>query len=133
MMYSPSRSPGISRLQLAAPSASRLRSSSMKKPPEPLRRAVADCLSAAAPSHLEASRTGVREKDGYLYKSVSQWQDYLAAHATIDLAYGMILEHTLAERERSPAVVARCVALLKRYLLRYLFEVDRRARILNRV
>ncbi|KAL0388150.1 UNVERIFIED_CONTAM: hypothetical protein Sradi_2696800 [Sesamum radiatum] len=101
-MYSPSRSPGISRLQLAAPSASRLRSSSMKKPPEPLRRAVADCLSAAAPSHLEASRT---------------LRDYLAAHATIDLAYGMILEHTLAERERSPAVVARCVALLKRYLL----------------
>ncbi|KAL0349231.1 UNVERIFIED_CONTAM: hypothetical protein Sangu_1150900 [Sesamum angustifolium] len=116
MMYSPSRSPGISRLQLAAPSASRLRSSSMKKPPEPLRRAVADCLSAAAPSHLEASRT---------------LRDYLAAHATIDLAYGMILEHTLAERERSPAVVARCVALLKRYLLRYkpseetLLQIDR--------
>ncbi|KAL2230278.1 UNVERIFIED_CONTAM: hypothetical protein Sindi_1622200 [Sesamum indicum] len=88
----------------------------MKKPPEPLRRAVADCLSAAAPSHLEASRT---------------LRDYLAAHATIDLAYGMILEHTLAERERSPAVVARCVALLKRYLLRYkpseetLLQIDR--------
>ncbi|KAK4425193.1 hypothetical protein Salat_1713200 [Sesamum alatum] len=115
-MYSPSRSPGISRLQLGGPPSSRLRSSSMKKPPEPLRRAVADCLSAAAPSHLEASRT---------------LRDYLAAHATIDLAYGMILEHTLAERERSPAVVARCVALLKRYLLRYkpseetLLQIDR--------
>ncbi|GER34903.1 hypothetical protein STAS_11158 [Striga asiatica] len=114
--YSPSRSPGISRMQLGAAASSRLRSSSMKKPPEPLRRAVADCLSAAAPSHVEASRT---------------LRDYLAAHATIDLAYGMILEHTLAERERSPAVVGRCVALLKRYLLRYkpsentLLQIDR--------
>ncbi|KAL3838104.1 hypothetical protein ACJIZ3_022695 [Penstemon smallii] len=113
---SPSRSPASSRLQLGGPTASRLRSSSLKKPPEPLRRAVADCLSAAAPSHLEASRT---------------LRDYLATHGTIDLAYGVILEHTLAERERSPAVVARCVALLKRYLLRYkpteetLLQIDR--------
>ncbi|KAK6145335.1 hypothetical protein DH2020_022155 [Rehmannia glutinosa] len=83
--YSPSRSPGISRMQLSGATASRLRSSSLKKPPEPLRRAVADCLSAAAPSLVEASRT---------------LRDYLAGHATIDLAYGMILEHTLAERER---------------------------------
>ncbi|KAI3470701.1 hypothetical protein Pfo_027364 [Paulownia fortunei] len=114
--YSPSRSPAISRMQLGGATASRLRSSSLKKPPEPLRRAVADCLSAAAPSQVEASRT---------------LRDYLAAHATIDLAYGMILEHTLAERERSPAVVGRCVALLKRYLLRYkpseetLLQIDR--------
>ncbi|GFQ01422.1 hypothetical protein PHJA_002286100 [Phtheirospermum japonicum] len=114
--YSPSRSPAISRMQLGCATSSRLRSSSMKKPPEPLRRAVADCLSAAAPSQVEASRT---------------LRDYLAAHATVDLAYGMILEHTLAERERSPAVVGRCVALLKRYLLRYkpsedtLLQIDR--------
>uniref|UniRef100_A0A803N5T8 Uncharacterized protein n=1 Tax=Chenopodium quinoa TaxID=63459 RepID=A0A803N5T8_CHEQI len=46
-------------------------------------------------------------------------QDYLAAPSTTDLAYCIILEHTLAERDRSPAVVARCVALLKRHLLRY--------------
>ncbi|XP_042512090.1 uncharacterized protein LOC122087145 isoform X2 [Macadamia integrifolia] len=45
--------------------------------------------------------------------------DYLAAPSTTDLAYSVILDHALAERERSPAVVARCVALLKRYLLRY--------------
>ncbi|KAL3655884.1 hypothetical protein CASFOL_000280 [Castilleja foliolosa] len=114
--YSPSRTPAISRMQLGCATSSRLRSSSMKKPPEPLRRAVADCLSAAAPSQVEASRT---------------LRDYLAAHATIDLAYGMILEYTLAERERSPAVVGRCVALLKRYLLRYkpsedtLLQIDR--------
>lgn len=44
-------SPGSSRLlQLGvAGSASRLRSSSSKKPPEPLRRAVADCLSSSHP------------------------------------------------------------------------------------
>ncbi|KAK9682240.1 hypothetical protein RND81_10G060500 [Saponaria officinalis] len=46
-------------------------------------------------------------------------QDYLAAPSTTDLAYCVILEHTLAERDRSPAVVERCIALLKRYLLRY--------------
>ncbi|KAL8518280.1 hypothetical protein ACS0TY_009587 [Phlomoides rotata] len=114
--YSPSRAPAIARMQLGGASVSRLRSSSSKKPPEPLRRAVADCLSAAAPSQVEASRT---------------LRDYLSTSGTIDLAYGMILEHTLAERERSPAVVGRCVALLKRYLLRYkpneetLLQIDR--------
>ncbi|KAL7109009.1 hypothetical protein ACP275_06G149600 [Erythranthe tilingii] len=114
--YSPSRTPAISRMQFGGSIASRLRSSSLKKPPEPLRRAVADCLSAAAPSQVEASRT---------------LRDYLASLATVDLAYGMILEHTLAEKERSPAVVGRCVALLKRYLLRYkpseetLLQIDR--------
>lgn len=68
--FSPSRSPGSSRLQQLGPvsGVSRLRSSSLKKPPEPLRRAVADCLSSsAANSHhggpsasvlvAEASRT----------------------------------------------------------------------------
>ncbi|KAL6503703.1 hypothetical protein OROGR_025626 [Orobanche gracilis] len=114
--YSPSRSSRVSRMQMGGGTSSRLRSSSMKKTPEPLRRAVADCLSAASSSQVEASRT---------------LRDYLASHATIDLAYGMILEHTLAERERSPAVVGRCVALLKRYLLRYkpsedtLLQIDR--------
>lgn len=46
---SPSRSPIVCpRLQLGAGGASRLRSSSLKKPPEPLRRAVADCLSPSS-------------------------------------------------------------------------------------
>ncbi|CAL5322455.1 unnamed protein product [Camellia sinensis] len=114
--YSPSRSPLSSRFLLSG--ASRLRSSSLKKPPEPLRRAVADCLSSSAPSSgaSEACRT---------------LRDYLAALATTDLAYSVILDHTLAEKERSPAVVARCVAILKRYLLRYkpseetLHQIDR--------
>ncbi|KAH6763357.1 hypothetical protein C2S52_020790 [Perilla frutescens var. hirtella] len=52
-----SRSRAISWIQLGTASMSRLRSSSLKKPPEPLRRAVTDCLSAAASSQVEASGT----------------------------------------------------------------------------
>ncbi|KAL6977340.1 hypothetical protein U1Q18_026141 [Sarracenia purpurea var. burkii] len=110
MSFSPSRSPASSRLQLGG--ASRLRSSSLKKPPEPLRRAVADCLSSSAPSHIGIPSAVASDASRIL-------RDYLAALATTDLAYSVILEHTLAEKERRPAVVARCVALLKRYLLRY--------------
>ncbi|TKY50662.1 hypothetical protein E2542_SST22166 [Spatholobus suberectus] len=95
---------------------SRLRSSFLKKLPEPLRRAVADCLSSTVTSAAEPSRT---------------LRDYLADPATTDLAYSAILGHTIAERERSPAVVSRCVTLFKRYLLRYkpseetLLQIDR--------
>uniref|UniRef100_A0A5B6ZBR9 SANT domain-containing protein n=1 Tax=Davidia involucrata TaxID=16924 RepID=A0A5B6ZBR9_DAVIN len=108
--FSSSRSPVSSRLQLGG--ASRLRSSSLKKPPEPLRRAVADCLSSSSPSLHGSPSLAASEASRTL-------RDYLAGHTTTDLAYSVIIEHTLAERERSPAVVARCVALLKRYLLRY--------------
>ncbi|KAK1371102.1 hypothetical protein POM88_037194 [Heracleum sosnowskyi] len=53
--YSPNRSPGSSRLQLG--NISRLRLSSVKKPSEPLRRAVADSLSLSHPdNHSEAFR-----------------------------------------------------------------------------
>ncbi|WOH02547.1 hypothetical protein DCAR_0521936 [Daucus carota subsp. sativus] len=117
--YSPNRSPGSSRLQLG--SMSRLRSSSVKKPPEPLRRAVADSLSLSHPGNPSAVAS----------EAFRILRDYLAAQTTTDLAYSVIIEHTLAERERSPAVVTRCVALLKRYLLRYkpseetLLQIDR--------
>ncbi|KAK1349792.1 hypothetical protein POM88_054755 [Heracleum sosnowskyi] len=47
--YSPNRSPGSSRLQLG--NISRLRSSSVKKPSEPLRCAVADSLSLSHPDN----------------------------------------------------------------------------------
>ncbi|KAA8539438.1 hypothetical protein F0562_026130 [Nyssa sinensis] len=107
--FSSSRSPASSRILLGAPS--RLRSSSLKKPPEPLRRAVADCLSSSSPSLHGSPSLAASEASRTL-------RDYLAGHTT-DLAYSVIIEHTLAEKERSPAVVARCVALLKRYLLRY--------------
>ncbi|CAH8260228.1 unnamed protein product [Arabidopsis lyrata] len=128
--FSPGQSPGSSRLlQLgAAGSASRLRSSSSKKPPEPLRRAVADCLSSSPPpvnSHHGAIPSMAPSE------ALRNLRDYLSASATTDLAYNMLLEHTIAERDRSPAVVTRCVALLKRYLLRYkpgeetLLQVDK--------
>ncbi|KAF7822310.1 Armadillo-type fold [Senna tora] len=126
--FSPCRSPGSSRIQLiGVGGVSRLRSSSHKRIPEPLRRAVADCLSSsslASSHHGGPFSTVVNEASRTL-------RDYLAAPPTIDLAYNVILEHTIAERERSPAVVTRCVALLKRYLLRYkpseetLLQIDR--------
>uniref|UniRef100_A0A6M2ENW6 Uncharacterized protein n=1 Tax=Populus davidiana TaxID=266767 RepID=A0A6M2ENW6_9ROSI len=126
--FSPSRnSPGSSRLQLQLGVVSRLRSSSLKKPPEPLRRAVADCLSSS--SVAATSQHGI--SSATLTDAPRTLRDYLAAPTTTDLAYGVILEHTIAERERSPAVVGRCVALLKRHLLRYkpreetLFQIDR--------
>ncbi|KAH0664087.1 hypothetical protein KY284_029018 [Solanum tuberosum] len=133
-IYSPSRTPATSRLPLGGTvagggggvsGASRLRSSSLKKPPEPLRRAVADCLSSSSsPAHHGTPSASASEASRTL-------REYLAAYPTTDLAYGVILDHTLAERERSPAVVAKCVALLKRYLLRYkpseetLVQIDR--------
>ncbi|TQD70914.1 hypothetical protein C1H46_043549 [Malus baccata] len=134
---SPVRSPGTSRLQLGGGAGggggggggiSRLRSSSFKKPPEPLRRAVADCLSSSAAA---TSHHGTTSSTVLLSEASRILRDYLAAPSTMDLSYNVILEHTIAERERSPAVVARCVALLKRYLLRYkpseetLLQIDR--------
>ncbi|CAK9176484.1 unnamed protein product [Ilex paraguariensis] len=54
--YSPSRSPASSRFLLGGVgAASRLRSSSLKKQPEPLRRAVADCLSSSTTSQHSTS------------------------------------------------------------------------------
>lgn len=40
------------------------------------------------------------------------------------MAYNVLIDHALAERDRSPAVVPRCVALLKRYLIRYIPRVQ---------
>ncbi|XP_059628165.1 uncharacterized protein LOC132270969 [Cornus florida] len=114
--FSPSRSPVSSRVHLSG--ASRLRSSSLKKPPEPLRRAVADCLSSSSSSSLHGNPSHAASEASRTLR------DYLAGYTTTDMAYSVILEHTLAERERSPAVVARCVALLKRYLLRYKPSVE---------
>ncbi|XVE69143.1 hypothetical protein DITRI_Ditri09bG0126900 [Diplodiscus trichospermus] len=137
--FSPGRSPGSSRFQLGTASGmSRLRSSSLKKPPEPLRRAVADCLSSSSSSTSSSSAVtgGVSSYHHgspslVLTEASRTLRDYLAAPSTTEQAYIVILEHTIAERERSPAVVGRCVALLKRYLLRYrpseetLLQIDR--------
>ncbi|KAI3903789.1 hypothetical protein MKW92_012938 [Papaver armeniacum] len=119
--FSPSRSsPGSARLQFGGGGggvSQRLRSSSFKKPPEPLRRAVADCLSSSSSSSSLSSSSSHHGNSST--EATRTLRDYIAATSTIDLAYSVIIEHALAERERSPAVVARCVALLKRYLLRY--------------
>ncbi|XVE52701.1 hypothetical protein DITRI_Ditri02bG0144300 [Diplodiscus trichospermus] len=140
--FSVGRSPGSSRLHLGTASGvSRLRSSSLKKPPEPLRRAVADCLSSSAAVAGGVSSYHNGSPSLVLTEASRTLRDYLAAPSTTDQTYIVILEHTIAERERSitliivlvlfcfagnvaiicasPAVVGRCVALLKRYLLRY--------------
>ncbi|KAL1079991.1 hypothetical protein V6Z11_D10G259700 [Gossypium hirsutum] len=136
-IFSPGRGPGSSRLQLGTASGvSRLRSSSLKKP-EPLRRSVADCLSSSSSSSFSPA-AGAGGLSSYhhgsqlvLNEASRTLRDYLAAPSTTDQSYIVILEHTIAERERSPAVVGRCVALLKRYLLRYkpseetLLQIDR--------
>ncbi|RVW49505.1 hypothetical protein CK203_092809 [Vitis vinifera] len=90
--FSSSRSPGSARLQLGA--VSRLRSSSLRKPPEPLRRAVADCLSVAASAALHGTPSAAASEASRTLR------DYLANTTTTDQAYIVILEHTLAERER---------------------------------
>ncbi|XP_058099117.1 uncharacterized protein LOC131243642 [Magnolia sinica] len=118
-----SRSPANSRLQFRGAFSQRQRSSFLKKPPEPLLRAVADCLSSSSSSSSLFSSSSSHH--GNPPASVSEataertLRDYLANPSTIDNAYSVLLEHTLAEKDRSPAVVGRCVALLKRYLLRY--------------
>ncbi|XP_022745376.1 uncharacterized protein LOC111295869 isoform X2 [Durio zibethinus] len=107
--FSPGRSPGSSRIQLGAASGvSRLRSSSLKKPPEPLRRAVADCLSSSSSSSSSSPLLVAGGVSSYHHGSLSlvlteasrTLRDYLASPSTTDLAYIVILEHTVAERER---------------------------------
>ncbi|XP_047061339.1 uncharacterized protein LOC124668212 isoform X1 [Lolium rigidum] len=60
----------------------------------------------------------------FLNEVIIRWQDYIANPSTIDMAYNVLIDHALAERDRSPAVVPRCVALLKRYLIRYIPKVQ---------
>ncbi|XP_058109747.1 uncharacterized protein LOC131252965 isoform X2 [Magnolia sinica] len=114
---SPSRSPGNSRLQHVGAVSQRQRSTAVKKTPEPLRRAVADCLSSASSLLLPSSHHG--NPSVAASEAARKLRDYLAAPSTTDMAYSVLLEHALAERDRSPGVVARCVAVLKQYLLRY--------------
>nr|XP_010937670.1 uncharacterized protein LOC105056966 [Elaeis guineensis]XP_019710453.1 uncharacterized protein LOC105056966 [Elaeis guineensis]XP_019710454.1 uncharacterized protein LOC105056966 [Elaeis guineensis]XP_019710456.1 uncharacterized protein LOC105056966 [Elaeis guineensis]XP_019710457.1 uncharacterized protein LOC105056966 [Elaeis guineensis] len=118
LSYRPLRSPASARLH-AAPSGRQQRfSPAVKKPPEPLRRVVADCLSPSAPNLLHGTPSAVA------YEAARTLRDYIASPSTIDMAYSVLVEHALAERDRSPAVVPRCVALLKRYLLRCVPKVQ---------
>ncbi|KAJ0962347.1 hypothetical protein J5N97_030175 [Dioscorea zingiberensis] len=120
LSYSPLQSPAGSRIYGAVGTSQRhnRQSPSSKKPPEPLRRAVADCLSASA-SHTHGTGPSAHSPD-----AARILRDYIATPSTTDMAYNALLEHALAERDRSPAVVPRCVAILKRYLLRYVPKVQ---------
>ncbi|CAM6042813.1 unnamed protein product [Sphagnum compactum] len=93
-----------------------------RKRPEPLRRAVADCLSA---SHHHTSTSL------FPSEAVRTLQDYLVNSVTVDLAYCVLIDHALAERDRSQSLIPsgilseqstrhhQCVALLKKYHFRY--------------
>ncbi|KAF6169427.1 hypothetical protein GIB67_021430 [Kingdonia uniflora] len=115
--FSPSRIHGSARLQFGGGVSQRLRSSSFKKPPEPLRRAVADCLSSSSSSHhgnptivaSEAART---------------LRDYLAASTTTDLAYCVVIEHTLAERERRYVPSEQTLLQIDLFCVNSIFECD---------
>ncbi|CAO2172908.1 unnamed protein product [Urochloa humidicola] len=93
---------------------------SARKPPEPLRRAVADCLSPPAP-HTHGPAAAASSAAAEASRTL---RDYIANPSTIDMAYNVLIDHALAESDRSPAVVPRCVALLKRYLIRYIPRVQ---------
>ncbi|CAM6094015.1 unnamed protein product [Calypogeia fissa] len=97
---------GPSRMGSGVHSRQRLQ---QRKHPEPLRRAIAQCLSASY--HGTAS--------AFTSEAVRTLQDYLANSSTMDSAYIVLIDHALAERDRSPPVISKCVALLKRYLFRY--------------
>ncbi|KAL0929165.1 hypothetical protein M5K25_001109 [Dendrobium thyrsiflorum] len=112
LSYSPSRSPASMRFYGVLAQKQRKPSSVSKRPPEPLRRAVADCLSSTVPNlHGNPSL--------FSSEAARILRDYLANPTTVDMAYNVLLEHALAERDRSPAVVPRCITLLKHYILRY--------------
>eukprot|EP00850_Spirogloea_muscicola_P008218 SM000043S15846 [mRNA] locus=s43:484802:492593:+ [translate_table: standard] len=94
----------------AAAAAAAAASKSSRQPgvgPEPLRRAIAECTQHHLPTSVLASE-GLRILI-----------EYLSNPGTVDVAYNLILEHAMAERDRSPPVTVRCVALLKKYLFRY--------------
>jgi hypothetical protein len=74
------------------------------KGPEPLHRAIAECTSGDAGRASEANKVLL---------------EYMCKPATVDLSYTLLLDHALAEKTRSPAVVPRTIALLKRYLFPY--------------
>ncbi|CAI0411348.1 unnamed protein product [Linum tenue] len=125
--FSPSRgSPVASRLQreqhFVLIGSSRLRSSSLRKPPEPLRRAIADCLSSGAVAGLHHGSPSV-----VLFDASRTLRDYLASPATTDLAYCVILEHTIAERERRYKPSEETLLQIDRFCVNTISECDNSA------
>ncbi|OQU88275.1 hypothetical protein SORBI_3003G444800 [Sorghum bicolor] len=100
--------------------AGSISTASARKPPEPLRRAVADCLSPPAP-HTHGPAAAAASAAAEASRTL---RDYIANPSTMDMAYNVLIDHALAESDRSPAVVPRCVSLLKRYLIRYIPRVQ---------
>ncbi|XP_074567956.1 uncharacterized protein LOC141824545 isoform X1 [Curcuma longa] len=111
LSYSPSRTPAMTRLYGVTSQRSQRSQLAAKKLPEPLRRAVADCLSPVATQQGNSS--------AQTSEAARILRDFMANSSTTDMAYVMLLEHALAEKDRSPAVLPRCVTYLKFYLLRY--------------
>ncbi|KAK6929320.1 hypothetical protein RJ641_005525 [Dillenia turbinata] len=115
--FSPSRSPSA-RIQLGG--VSRLRSSSSKKQPEPLRRAVADSLSSPS-----SSLVGLHGSPSAVASEASRTlRDYLASPLTIDLAYSVMLEHTLSERERRYKPSEETLQQIDRFCASIIVECD---------
>ncbi|CAI5505817.1 unnamed protein product [Closterium sp. Naga37s-1] len=105
-----------------------------RKVPEPLRRAIAECTQPhAAPLETAAchpvrtlevrrARGGGGLGGGNGGKGGSGEglrRDYLGDAATVDMAYNALLDHAMVEKGRSPHVIMKVVALLKKYLFRY--------------
>ncbi|CAN1339022.1 hypothetical protein LINPERPRIM_LOCUS38300 [Linum perenne] len=125
--FSPSRSsPVNSRLQreqhFVLIGSNRLRSSSLRKPPEPLRRAIADCLSSGAVTVLHHGSPSLA-----LNEASRTLRDYLASPATTDLAYSVILEHTIAERERRYKPSEETLLQIDRFCVNTISECDNSA------
>eukprot|EP00897_Mesotaenium_endlicherianum_P002571 jgi/Mesen1/2341/ME000155S01421 len=82
-------------------------SSSTSNVPEPLKRAIIECTLQTLPALA------------VICDPLRTLQDYLGDPATVDVVYLVLLEHALAECERSPQVLVKCAALLKKYLFMY--------------
>ncbi|KAG6466365.1 hypothetical protein ZIOFF_075856 [Zingiber officinale] len=92
LSYSPSRTPAMTRLYGVTSQRSQRSQLSAKKLPEPLRRAVADCLSPVATQQGNSS--------AQTSEAARILRDFMGNSSTTDMAYIMLLEHALAERDR---------------------------------
>ncbi|KAG6475903.1 hypothetical protein ZIOFF_065133 [Zingiber officinale] len=92
LSYSPSQTPAMTRIYRVTSQRSHRSQVPAKKLPEPLSRAVADCLSPAATQHGNSS---VQTSE-----AARILRDFMANSSTTDMAYIMLLEHALAERDR---------------------------------
>ncbi|PWZ30729.1 hypothetical protein Zm00014a_036517 [Zea mays] len=76
--------------------AGSISTASARKPPEPLRRAVADCLSPPAP-HTHGPAAAAASATAEASRTL---RDYIANPSTMDMAYNVLIDHALAESDR---------------------------------